>query len=69
MYNFWLERLSPISNKHVLFLAADRIGPEYSYYDKKNITFLGSSCALTLNPHRLINQLDKTKEAVLQVGY
>jgi hypothetical protein len=69
MYNYWLERLNPVSKKHVLFLAADRVGPEYSYYDKEDIVFLGSSCALSLNPHQLIERLDKTKEAVLQVDY
>lgn len=73
MYNFWLNRLLPIlkprSEKNVLFLAADRIGEEYSYYDKKNTNFLGSSCALSINPHQLIDRLDKSSEKTLKISY
>lgn len=72
-YNFWLERLSPIlkpkGQRNVLFLAADRIGQEFSYYDKKNIDFLGSSCAISINPHQLIDRLDKKSEKVLKISY
>jgi hypothetical protein len=73
MYNYWFERLSPIlkprSQRNVLFLAADRIGQEYSYYDKKNIDFLGSSCAMSINPHELIDRLDKRSEKTLKISY
>lgn len=73
IYNFWLMRLKPLlkpnSTKNVLFLAADRIGKEYSHYDKKNISFLGSSCALSLNPNAIIDRLDKRSEKSLKITY
>jgi hypothetical protein len=73
IYNFWLDRLRPIytpkSQRNVLFLAADRIGEEYSYYDKKKINFLGSSCALSINPHSVIDRLDKKSEKTLKISY
>lgn len=73
IYNYWLNRLDPLlapkSNKHILFLAADRVGVEYSYYDKKEITFMGGSCALSINPHKLVSKIDKKSEKVLKVEY
>lgn len=41
MYNYWLHRLGPLlagkgqDRQPVLFFVADRVGTEYSYYDKK----------------------------------
>ena len=42
MYNYWLHRLDPLLNhknqplkQKILFLAADRVGKEYSYFDEK----------------------------------
>ena len=49
----------------VLFLAADRVGTEYSYYDKKDAHFFGSSCAMMLNPPYLISRLGKKDEGYL----
>lgn len=73
MYNYWLNRLKPLlkpnSKKNVLFLASDRIGKEYSHYDKKNISFLGSSCAISINPNTIIGSLDKKSEKSLKISY
>lgn len=37
IYNYWLNRLTPIlkGKRNIYLLAADRVGREYSYYDKK----------------------------------
>lgn len=72
MYQYWLERLHPIigkNQKNILFLAADRVGREYSHYDKNDFNFLGASCALSINPVRLIDKLDKASEKVLKISY
>ena len=74
MYNYWLHRLSPMLNKKneplkppALFLAADRVGTEYSYYDKKDTHFFGSSCGIMLNPPYLVGRLGKKDEGYLLV--
>lgn len=56
-----------IERSPVLFFAADRVGREYSYYDKKETQFFGSSCALHLNPPYLIQKLSKLDEGFLMV--
>lgn len=74
MYEYWIHRLTPILNKKkenskppILFLAADRVGTEYSYFDKKNTHFFGSSCGLMLNPPYLISRLGKKDEGYLLI--
>jgi len=59
-YNYWIHRLQPvILNKQTfLFLASDRVGQEYDFIAKKNITFYGSSCAIMFNPTNIIKNLD-----------
>ena len=51
IYNYWLERLAPLlkpfSEKMRYFIGADRAGKEYSYYDKKDQHFLGSSATVS----------------------
>jgi len=71
IYNYWLDRLRPIlkpnSNRKRLFLVANRVGEEFSFYDKKNFWFMGSSCAITINPTYLVDRLDKDQESYLLV--
>ena len=75
MYNYWLHRLRPLititsQNKikdEVIFFAADRVGTEYSYYDKKDCQFFGSSCAIHINPPYVIQKLSKLDEGYLMV--
>ena len=71
MVNYWLYRLKPLlkptSTKNLCFLAADRVGKEYVYCEKKEGYFLGFSCALSINPHVLLDNLDRDNEAVLKV--
>ncbi len=73
IYNYWLNRLKPLlkpnGKKNILFLAADRVGEEYSYYDKKKFHFLGSSCGLSINPNAIIGSLDKKSEKTLKITY
>ena len=66
MYNYWLHRLTPLISKKneapmkpIMFLAADRVGTEYSYFDKKDTHFFGSSCAIMLNPPYIVQKLGK----------
>lgn len=51
----------------VVFFAADRVGREYSFYDKKDTQFFGSSCAIHLNPPYVIQKLSKLDEGYLMV--
>ena len=74
MYNYWLHRLTPLLSvknqppkKPILFLAADRVGTEYSYFDKKDTHFFGSSCAIMLNPCYVVQKLSKKDEGYLLV--
>lgn len=59
-YNFWIDRLQPVTlaKQTFLFLGCDRVGKEYDLVAKKNITFYGSSCAIMLNPTKIIEKLD-----------
>ena len=65
IYNYWMFRLRPIlaaeKKQQLLFLAADRVGFEYSYFDKQDVHFFGGSCAIMLNPTYLIRNLGKKK--------
>jgi hypothetical protein len=74
MYNYWIERLRPLldlgktkTKISCLFLAADRVGKEYSFYDQKYIDFFGGSCAIHLNPNYVIRCLPKCKEGYLMI--
>lgn len=75
MYNYWLHRMRPLISvtsqgdikPPVLFFAADRVGQEYSFYDKKNTHFFGSSCAIHLNPPYVIQKLSKLDEGYLMI--
>lgn len=75
MYNYWLHRMRPLLSvssqnnikSEALFLAADRVGTEYSFYDKKDTQFFGSSCAIHLNPPYLIQKLSKLDEGYLMI--
>lgn len=51
----------------MIFFAADRVGKEYSYYDKKEAQFFGSSCAIHINPPYIIQKLSKVDEGYLMV--
>ena len=46
---------------------ANRVGEEYSFYEKKNFWFMGSSCAITINPTLVLDRLGKADEGVLKV--
>ena len=49
------------------FIGADRAGKEYSFHDKKDSYFLGSSAILSINPHKLVGQyLNKDNESYLK---
>jgi hypothetical protein len=68
-YNLWIHRLQPVvlSKKTFLFLAADRVGSEYDYYAKKETMFYGSSCAVMLNPAKMLKNLDIKNEGYLLI--
>lgn len=73
IYNYWAYRLKPVlkpsSTKNVLFLAADRVGTEYGFFNKEYTCFMGGSCAISFNPNVLVDRLDKKKETTLKVTY
>jgi hypothetical protein len=50
-----------------LFLVSDRVGTEYSFFDKKDVHFFGSSCAMMLNPPYVVGRLGKKDEGYLFV--
>lgn len=70
IYNYWLDRLRPVlkGKRDVSFLAADRVGSEYSHYDKKQICFMGGSVAISLKPPNVVvESVDKKMERYLKV--
>ena len=71
MFNYWMHRLQPLlkgeGKRPVLFLAADRVGSEYSYFDKKETHFFGSSCGIMLNPNYIVQKLGKKEEGYLLI--
>jgi hypothetical protein len=68
-YSYWMHRLTPVvvGKKTVLVLVADRVGREFDYFAKKEIMFYGSSAAIMLNPHKILNNLDTTNEGYLVI--
>jgi hypothetical protein len=53
--NYWLNRLEPLlapnSTKRRYLVTANRVGKEYSFHEKKEQWFIGSSSVLSVNPH------------------
>ena len=66
-----MDRLQPLLKPHCqkkrVLLVANRVGEEYSFYEKKNFWFIGSSCAITINPTLVLDRLGKADEGVLKV--
>lgn len=55
------------SKRTTLFLAADRVGKEYDVFAKKETMFYGSSCAIMINPFKIIKNLDIVSEGYLLI--
>lgn len=64
--NYWLWRLYPLVNRKenpvtrkFVFLCADKVGKD----DKT--TYVGTTCAIKVNPVQLVKNLDKKSEGYL----
>lgn len=56
-----------LSKKTFLLLAADRVGSEFDFFAKKQISFYGSSCAMMFNPSKILKNLSVENEGYLVI--
>ncbi len=68
---YWASRLRPLVGSSTFFLAANRVGKERAELLRAgcrgDVTFVGSSCALSLREPTVLAALDTTQQALLVI--